>query len=101
MVCSIASFAPQVNRIKSKGACIGISVNYILYNTILATYNFALLLWAALNYNQENMFFPQKPGVAAWLDLVQFTVAWLGQLFLYVLDPPIVVQCRSRQDNLA
>ncbi|KAM0715507.1 hypothetical protein Q7P37_009005 [Cladosporium fusiforme] len=50
---------------------------------MIATYNFALLLWGALNRYQDTFFFPEKPGVAAWLNLVQFTVAWLGQLFLF------------------
>jgi hypothetical protein len=53
---------------------------------MLATYSFALLLWGVLNHERgESYFFPmEEPGVADWLNFVQFTVVWLGQLVLYV-----------------
>ena len=81
---SIASFTPQVKRIKDHRDCAGISVYYVLYNCITATYNFALILSAAVNWSEGNFFMPQRPDVRDWLNLAQFTVAWLGQLFLCV-----------------
>jgi hypothetical protein len=53
-----------------------------------ATYSFALLLWGVLNHERgESYFFPMEPGVADWLNFVQFAVVWLGQLVLYVSGP--------------
>lgn len=52
----------------------------------MATFNFALILWGAINRDEENYFFPEKPNMGDWLNLAQFTVAWLGQLFLCVLQ---------------
>jgi hypothetical protein len=85
MVFSIASFVPQVKRIKNHGDCAGISVYYVLYHCIIATYNFALILSAAISREEGNFFMPEKPDIRDWLNPAQFTVAWLGQLFLYVL----------------
>lgn len=85
---SIASFGPQVKRIKNHGHCAGISVYYIFYNSIIATYNFALILSAAISREEGNFFMPERPDVRDWLNLAQFTVAWLGQLFLCVLRGP-------------
>lgn len=90
-MCSIASFAPQVNRIKSIGACTGISVYYVLYNLIIATYNFALILSAAIEREEGNFFMPDRPDIRDWLNLAQFSVAWLGQLFMCVLKPWLAV----------
>lgn len=87
MLCSIASFAPQVTRIRNNGACDGISVYYVLYNLIVATYNFALMLSAAINWEEGGFIMPERPDVRDWLNLAQFTVVWLGHLFLYVLRP--------------
>jgi hypothetical protein len=86
VVASVASFEPQITRIKNNGSCSGISVFYVLYTTMLATYSFALLLWGVLNHERgESYFFPmEEPGVADWLNFVQFAVVWLGQLVLYV-----------------
>lgn len=54
---------------------------------MLATYTFALLLWGVLNHERgESYFFSMEPGVADWLNIVQFAVVWLGQLVLYVLS---------------
>lgn len=87
VVASVASFEPQITRIKNNGSCSGISVFYVLYTTMLATYTFALLLWGVLNHERgESYFFPMEPGVADWLNIVQFAVVWLGQLVLYVLE---------------
>jgi hypothetical protein len=90
VVFSIASFAPQVKRIQDRGDCAGISVYYVLYNCIIATYNFALILFAAINREHDNFFMPEKPGIGDWLNFAQFTVAWLGQLFLCVLRHSLV-----------
>jgi hypothetical protein len=86
VVASVASFEPQITRIKNNGSCSGISVFYVLYTTMLATYSFALLLWGVLNHERgESYFFPmEEPGVPDWLNFVQFAVVWLGQLVLYV-----------------
>jgi hypothetical protein len=86
-VCSIASFAPQVSRIKNIGTCAGISVYYVLYNLIIATYDFALMLSAAINWEQGSFIIPERPDVRDWLNLAQFSVTWLGQLFLCVSRP--------------
>jgi hypothetical protein len=87
-VLSVASFAPQVARIRNNGKpCTGISVYYVLYNCIVATFNFALILWGAINQEETNYFFPERPGVGDWLNVAQLTVAWLGQLSLCVSRP--------------
>lgn len=87
MIFSIASFAPQVTRIRNNGACDGISVYYVLYNLIIATYNFALMLSSAINWGESGFIMPERPDVRDWLNLAQFTVVWLGHLILYVLRP--------------
>ena len=92
MVLSIASFAPQVKRNKNHGDCTGISVYYVLYNCIIATYNFALVLSAAISREEGKFFMPERPGVGDWLNFAQFSVAWLGQIFLCVLRPSLIVQ---------
>jgi len=35
---------------------------------------------------------PEKPDIGDWLNFAQFTVAWLGQIFLCVLRQSLVVQ---------
>ena len=87
MVCSIASFAPQVIHIKKNGSCTGISIYYVLYNLIIAIYNFALMLSAVINWEEGNFVIPEMPDVRDYLNLAQFSVAWLGQLFLCVSRP--------------
>jgi hypothetical protein len=98
VVASVASFEPQITRIRNNGSSTGISVFYVLHTTMLATYSFALLLWGVLNHKRgESYFFPMQPGVADWLNFVQFTVVWLGQLVLYVLESSIPVYDRKKK----
>lgn len=80
---STASFVPQVTRIRNNEDCTGISVYYVLFNLIIATYNFALILFAMIEW--EGSFITQQPPDARdWLNFAQFSVAWLGQLLLQV-----------------
>jgi hypothetical protein len=92
-IASAASFVPQVRRIKHDSDCAGISVISVLSNLVVATYNFSLLLAAAIDW--EGSFLSQQPPDARdWLSHAQFAVVWLGQLVLYVskLDAPAVEQ---------
>ena len=83
MIASIASFVPQYRRILSKGDCAGISGNYILYNLISATEQFAIDLHFIVD-NDEVMDYivSSPPSLGDWLNLVQFAAVWLCHLLL-------------------
>ena len=57
----------QVKRIKDHGDCAGISVYYVLYDCIIATFNFALILSAAISREEGNFFMPEKPDLGGIL----------------------------------
>lgn len=78
IVLSIASFAPQIRRIRNRGDLTGISPSYILYNLLIATFLFATALHL-LAFDYEA---PDPPTTEHWLDVVQFAVVWVGQLTL-------------------
>lgn len=81
VVAPVASFAPQINLIKTDGDCTGISVFYVVFNLIVATYSFSLLLAAGIDW-KGNFLFNQPPDARDSLNMAQFTVTMVGHLVL-------------------
>jgi len=81
VVASIASSAPQINLIRHHGNCTGISLSYLLFNLVVATYNFTLILYAATD-GEDTIWFRQPSDAGDWLNIAQFSVAALGHLVL-------------------
>jgi hypothetical protein len=80
-VASVASFTPQIHRIGKNGDCAGVLVYYLLFNFVIAAHDFTLLL-AGIIEDASGFDLEELTGI--WLNLTQFTFAWLNQLVLYV-----------------
>lgn len=69
-------------------------MSYLLFNLIVTTYNFTLILHVAILV--EDTIWLKRPADAGdWLNLAQFAVVALGHLILYVTNlriPPQVLK---------
>lgn len=79
---TIASFPPQYRFMKRRNDCTGLSLTYLLLNLIVATYGFTLCLEVVAIHWEGTYLVHQPRDFRDWLNLAQFTVAWLGHLIL-------------------
>ena len=82
MVVSLLSFLPQISRIRTKDDTSGISQAYVLFNFIVATYHFIVMLHLVAINPASNGLVHHPPNFEDWLDFVQFAVVWAGNLLL-------------------
>jgi uncharacterized protein with PQ loop repeat len=75
---SLVSFIPQYHRILSRRDCSGISLNYVLFNLIAVTEQFALgLHYIVDNVEVSDTIVGSPPAVGDWLNLWQLGVVWI------------------------
>ncbi|SMQ45154.1 unnamed protein product [Zymoseptoria tritici ST99CH_3D7] len=97
---SIVSFLPQLQLIWTNRHCTGISLSYILCNLIVATFHLTLALHFVVIESEGRFLSNDPPDARDWLNLIQFLVAWLGQLCLFSLALALPPQRTARKGGL-
>ncbi|KAH7412440.1 hypothetical protein BKA64DRAFT_702564 [Cadophora sp. MPI-SDFR-AT-0126] len=91
-IASLISFIPQIQGIISKRSSAGISLAYMLLNTISATEQFAVGFYFIVTHNDDTDFFVSEPrNFGDWLNLAQPTIVWL--MFLILQDSQLLLVC--------
>ncbi|KAI1944369.1 hypothetical protein LOZ12_004242 [Ophidiomyces ophidiicola] len=86
LILSLVSFVPQYRRILSRGDSSGISIQYILFNAIVATEQFAFgLHFIVDNAEIGDTIVASPPTAGDWLNFLQFTVVCVCYLGLFIL----------------
>lgn len=82
VVASAASFVPQLSQIRRRGDCMGISLLYVLFNLIIATFHFSLALdFVVINW--PGVYLVNQPlTLSDCLNLSQFGVVFIGHLIM-------------------
>ena len=83
LVLTVTSFIPQLYRTTSRKNSSGISTNYLLFNLISATEQFAFTFFYIADSIREDKGFHREPvTVGNWIDLAQTVVVLLYWLTL-------------------
>ncbi|KAE9368124.1 hypothetical protein N431DRAFT_548338 [Stipitochalara longipes BDJ] len=86
LVLSLASFLPQFHRIWSRRDTSGISLNYVLFNSIIFTEHYAIGLHSIVNRTGVESNIPgTAPTADDLLDLCQHCVVWGSSLILFTM----------------
>ena len=84
LVLTVASFIPQLHRTIFRKQSSGMSTNYLLFNLISATEQFAFTFFHIVDSIREDRGFHREPvTVGNWIDLTQTVVVLLYWLTLY------------------
>ena len=83
LVLSLVSFGPQIYHVLSLRDNSGISICYVLLNSMMFTEHFALSLhFTVNNTGVEDTIVGSPPTAENWLDLLQFCIVWYCYLML-------------------